>query len=256
MTDAQSIDRPQRVFRGSLLHNEAASPADARSASTPIFAERPIARLLLPLIALMFWALTHCYPGIIGDAGVYVGRVLADFDPNGVGRDMMFVHDGQSQFSLFPILLDRLVAAIGTERTGLLLAFVSMAGWTAALAYFAKQYGPRYFIPVVIIFVALLPVNYGAPMRFSFSEVLTVARPFSEALGHRRARRSCRAAHMAGVCVSRRLEPHPSADGAARMVRLRPGVEPRELALVRSLRRRRRSCSSPAPWPAFRFCIA
>ncbi|MGA3302116.1 MAG: hypothetical protein ABSC72_02385 [Methylovirgula sp.] len=182
MTDAQSIDRPRRLFRDSLLHKEAASPADAGAAATPIFAERPVARILLPLIALMIWALTHCYPGLIGDGAVYIARVLADFDPNGVGRDMMFVHDGQSQYSLFPILLDHLVPAIGTERTGLLLAFVSMAGWTAALAYFAKHYGLRYFISVVIIFVALLPVNYGAPMRFGFSEVLTVARPFSEAL--------------------------------------------------------------------------
>ena len=38
-----------------------------------------------------------------------------------------------------------------------------MAGWTGALAYFAKQYGPRNFIPVVIIFVALLPVNMARP---------------------------------------------------------------------------------------------
>ncbi len=172
MTDAQSIARPQRLFRDSLVDDKAASAADACAASAPIFAERPLARILLPLIALMVWALTHCYPGIIGDGAVYVARVLADFDPNGVGRDMMFVHDGQSQYSVFPILLDHLVATIGTERTGLLLAFASMAAWTAALAYFAKHYGPRYFIPIVILFVALLPVNYGAPMRFGFSEVL------------------------------------------------------------------------------------
>ncbi|HEY1735725.1 MAG TPA: hypothetical protein VGG12_03680, partial [Methylovirgula sp.] len=182
MTDAHSIDGPQRVFRGQLSREAAPNSADMRVASAPLFAERPLAQILLPLIALMIWALTHCYPGLIGDGAVYVARVLADFDPNGVGRDMMFVHDGQSQFSLFPILLERLVALIGPDRAGLLLAFVSMACWISAVAYFAKQCGPRYYIPVVIAFVALLPTNYGAPMRFGFSEVLTVARPFSEAL--------------------------------------------------------------------------
>lgn len=30
-----------------------------------------------------------------------MGRALADLDPNGVGRDLMFVHDGQFGFSLF-----------------------------------------------------------------------------------------------------------------------------------------------------------
>lgn len=182
MSDMHIPDMPLALLRHNLAPTGAAQKSEAAQESTPLFAERRIGLLLLPLMAVMFWALTHFYPGLIGDAGVYIARVLADFEPNGVGRDMMFVHDGQSQFSLFPIVLDHLVATIGTARTGLLLALISMVAWTSALAYFAKQYAPRHFIPVVIIFVALLPTNYGAPMRFSFSEVLAVARPFSEAL--------------------------------------------------------------------------
>jgi hypothetical protein len=138
--------------------------------------------IFLPLIAVALWALTHPYQGILGDASVYVGRALADLDPAGIGRDMMFVNDGQSRFSVFPLLLDRLVAAFGTGPTALALALLAMAAWLAALAGFARHFVPMRWIAVVVIFVAVLPASYGAPWRFNYSEVLAVPRPFAEAL--------------------------------------------------------------------------
>ncbi len=181
-SEAQTIDVPRGVRRERMPKAAPSKVQAPPAAVAPILAERPLGLICLPLIALALWLSTHCYPGILGDAGVYIGRALADLDPNGVGRDMMFVHDGQSRFSLFPLLLDHLVASLGTSGTALLLALVSIAAWLAALAYFAERYVAKSFIAVVIIFVAVLPVNYGAPMRFGFSEVLAVARPFSEAL--------------------------------------------------------------------------
>ena len=138
--------------------------------------------IFLPLIALAFWVLTHPYAGILGDASVYVARALADLDPAGIGRDMMFVNDGQSRFSLYPVILAKLVAWFGTGPTGLILALLSMAVWVAALCSFARQYvAPRYVF-LIVLFVAVLPVSYGAPWRFGYSEVLAVPRPFAEAL--------------------------------------------------------------------------
>lgn len=138
--------------------------------------------LFLALAAIALWALTHPYIGIIGDAKVYVGRALADLDPAGVGRDMVFVHDGQSRFSLFPILLDHLVAAFGTSPTALMLALCSMVAWIAALCCLARQFVPARAIFFVVICVALLPVAYGSPSCFSYSEILALPRPFAEAL--------------------------------------------------------------------------
>jgi hypothetical protein len=138
--------------------------------------------IFLPLIALALWALTHPYQGILGDATVYIGRALADLDPAGIGRDMMFVNDGQSRFSVFPLVLDRLVAVFGTGPTALALALLATAAWLFALAGFARQFVATRWIAVVVIFVAVLPVSYGAPWRFSYSEVLAVPRPFAEAL--------------------------------------------------------------------------
>jgi hypothetical protein len=138
--------------------------------------------IFLPLIAVALWALTHPYEGIIGDASVYIARALADLDPAGIGRDMMFVNDGQSRFSVFPLLLDHLVGSFGTGPTALMLALLSMALWIAALCALARQFVAPRFVFLVVLFVAVLPVSYGAPWRFEYSEVMAVPRPFAEAL--------------------------------------------------------------------------
>ena len=170
------------ALRDRLLHTRVADASSAPARPLPILAERPIGLICLPLIALALWILTHAYQGIVGDASVYIARALADLDPTGVGRDMMFVHDGQSRFSIVPLLLDRLVAAFGTNTTGLLLAYTSMLVWIAALAAFASRYVQKPFIAIVVIFVALLSTSYGAPLRFHFAQVLAVPRPLAEAL--------------------------------------------------------------------------
>jgi hypothetical protein len=138
--------------------------------------------IFLPPIAVAFWILTHPYQGILGDASVYVGRALADLDPGGMGRDMMFVNDEQSRFSLYPSVLDPLVAAFGTGPTALALALLGTGVWIAALCGFARQYVAPRFVFLVVLFVAVLPVSYGAPWRFGYSEMLAVPRPFAEAL--------------------------------------------------------------------------
>src|SRR6185437_3997393 len=94
----------------------------------------------------------------------------------------MFAHDGQSRFSLFPLLLDHLVPMFGTATTGVILGLSAMVAMTAALAAFAARYVAKPFIAIVVLFVAVLPTSYGATWHFSFSEVLAVPRPFSEAL--------------------------------------------------------------------------
>jgi hypothetical protein len=70
----------------------------------------------VPLIALSIFLLSRPYQGIIQDAYIYMGRALADLDPNGVGRDLMFVHDGQFGFSLFRFAATAMTALSGLAR--------------------------------------------------------------------------------------------------------------------------------------------
>ncbi len=176
MNRAQTFDMPRKA------PEFVAAKAAPSTSPAAILAERPFGFACLMLIGLAFWVLTHSYLGILGDANLYIGRALADLDPSGIGRDMVFVHDGQSHFSIFPLLLDHLVVWLGTDRTGLLLAILAVAAWIAALVAFASRYVAKPFIPLILIFVALLPTSYGAPQRFIYSEVITVPRPFAEAL--------------------------------------------------------------------------
>jgi hypothetical protein len=138
--------------------------------------------IFLPVIAAALWALTHPYPGIVGDASLYIGRALADLDPQGLGQDLLFAHDGQSRFSLYPILVKWLVIACGTDRAALTLVISSMCLWVAALAVLARRFLRPQHVWIVIVFVAVLPVNYGTPQRFGFSEMTAIPRPWAEAL--------------------------------------------------------------------------
>lgn len=174
------LDMP--LLRRGLASADVPAGTKAPASMREILAERPIGLICLALIAAAIWVLTHPYPGIIGDASVYVGRALADLDPNGIGRDMVYVHDGQMRFSIFPVLLDHVVAAIGTNWTGLLFSFLSMILWAGALAALAGRYVEKPFIAIIVIAVAVLPVAYGCPQRFSFSETIVVPRTLAEAL--------------------------------------------------------------------------
>jgi hypothetical protein len=138
--------------------------------------------IFMPVIATAFWALTHPYPGIVGDASLYIGRALADLDPQGLGQDLLFAHDGQSRFSIYPIIAKWLVIVFGTDRAALALVVSSMFLWVAALIVFALQFLTWRRVWIVIVFVAILPVYYGAPLRFGFSEAIAVPRPMAEAL--------------------------------------------------------------------------
>jgi hypothetical protein len=65
------------------------------------------------LLSLRVFLLSRPYQGILHDGYIYIGRALADLDPNGVGRDLMFVHDGQFGFSVFRFAATAFAALLG-----------------------------------------------------------------------------------------------------------------------------------------------
>src|SRR4051794_30009443 len=169
-----------------LASNPAAHVASSGSASRLWTALTGHAVPLIFCAAL--WAIGHPYPGIVGDAHIYVGRALADLDPSGVGRDMLFVHDGQFGFSLFPLVMRALVARLGP---GFAAEAISAAGclcWFAAALALAAQVAKGRAMWLVLVFVCVLPHGYGHNL-FVSAEALAVPRPFAEA-AVRRGRRS------------------------------------------------------------------
>ena len=90
-------------------------------------------------VCAALWALSHPYAGIIHDGRIYIGRVMADLDPAGIGHDMMFVHDGQFGFSLFPFLIHGLVAHLGPGAAARIVSGLGCLCSFAAATILAMQ---------------------------------------------------------------------------------------------------------------------
>jgi hypothetical protein len=139
---------------------------------------KPYALPLLFCAAL--WAACHPYPGIVGDSRIYIARILADLDPAGIGRDMIFVNDGQFRFSLFPLLAHGLVVQFGPALAAEVIASIGCLCWFGAAFAFARQLVTGRALWLVLVFVCVLPHGYGNHM-FVPAETMAVPRPFAEA---------------------------------------------------------------------------
>ena len=151
-----------------------AAPLSVRARAT-LWAKLP------PLIALLgLWLLVRPYAGISGDAILYVGKALAHLDPAGVGRDIIFSHDRQMQFSVFPLLLGGAVHLFGLSQAAEVVAFSAAVLWFFAAVVFAFHLAEARARWIILLFIFLAPATYANGFRFG--EALAVPRPFAEAL--------------------------------------------------------------------------
>ena len=153
----------------------------ATAVPRPRRAGRAFSPALAPLIALFgLWLLVRPYAGITGDAILYVGQVLAHLDPTGVGRDIVFSHDRQMHFTIFPLVLTGAVNWLGLSRSAEIFAFAAVLLWFFAICVLAFQLAEGRARWIILSFIFLAPTYYGN--GFHFGEALAVPRPFAEAL--------------------------------------------------------------------------
>jgi len=129
------------------------------------------------------WIFTHPYIGIVDDAIVYVGRALADLRPASVGRELDYVHDGQSAFSVYPRLLHWAVAAFGPGAAAEVLSAAGLACWIAAATFLMSRFASGARLWAVLICMAVMPSDYGSLDVFHYAEVLALPRVLAEAAG-------------------------------------------------------------------------
>ena len=127
------------------------------------------------------WALLRPYAGIVHDSRIYIGRALADLSPQTIGLEYAFLHDGQSRFSLFPRLIDGLVAALGPGLAAELISAAGLALWVSAAAYLLSRFlrGPSLWAALACL--AAFPARYGGYDVFSWAEPFATPRIFAEA---------------------------------------------------------------------------
>jgi hypothetical protein len=165
------------VTKNPVSSTAASQPQGAASAVPGAW--KAIARYALPLLMCAgLWAFCHPYLGIVGDSRVYVGRILADLDPGGVGRDFMFVNDGQSGFTLFPFLARPLVAHLSVGHAAQLIGAIGCFCWFAAALALATRFTTRRGVWLILVMVCALPSGYGDPVFFA-AETAALPRPFA-----------------------------------------------------------------------------
>ena len=131
-------------------------------------------------VVVLAYALTRCDQGIQGDAHIYLGRALADLDPRGVGRDLMFVHDGQSAYSVFGFVARLGVSHIGLAATAQILDAAAVIVWAAAMLALIATLRPGRTFAVVAAATLLLPRWYTPWHGLGAGEAAAIPRPFAE----------------------------------------------------------------------------
>lgn len=138
------------------------------------------------LAAFGLLLLSRPYQGVIHDGRLYVADALAKLDPSGVGRDLMFVHDGQFGFSLYTPMLARLIHALGLSTGVMIIVATTLVLWFLALALLVNRFlagQPPAVRWAALVFAAALPSLYGPMDVIAFGEAYATPRGLAEAAG-------------------------------------------------------------------------
>lgn len=132
------------------------------------------------LLSITMLLLLHRYAGIASDSILYMGQALAQVEPSIFAHDLFFQYGSQSQYSLLPWILGKLLNYIplptlfmwGTLCSLLLFAASS---WAALSKLFPQQ--QRYWAWFGVL---CLPGIYGTVHIFSYNEAFLTSRPLAE----------------------------------------------------------------------------
>ncbi len=213
-------------------------PAGARA---PAFRDsagqqRITRRSILTAAALfVVWVICNPYFEIDHSSLIYAGRILADLDPSGVGRDAMFRFDGQSSFTVFTGLNRLIVRWTDLPTAMMAISALSVAAAFCAASSLALTVADGRARLLAILYAAALPAYYGGYKIFSYAETATTPRPFAEALvmlgaaALVRGRRDWAAAAMAGATL---LHPIMALPGVLLLIAWVVVEDPRWLAAL------------------------
>lgn len=157
------------------------SPAACRlgAADTP---ERSWVRTSFGALAVVgLFLMARPYQGIIHDSLLYVGRALANLDPQGLGRDISFATDGQSAYSLYPGALTLLTARFGPGLAAMIATALGLTLWLVAMVSLVRSLVPAHAHFAALAFVATVPGTYDCFEIFRFGESFATPRTIGEA---------------------------------------------------------------------------
>ncbi len=152
--------------------------------------ERPaLGTVLLWASLVPVLALARPYGGLIKDARIYIGRGLADRDPAGLGRDLLFANDPQTGFSALAQVVRGLLTVMPAGQASLLLVSVGLLLWLCAAVAVARvltsvtssRTANDRLVWATVVAILALPSAYGAFDLFGYAEANATPRIFAEA---------------------------------------------------------------------------
>lgn len=90
-------------------------------------------RIVLTLLLVAVWIVTHPYGGIVHDAQLYMVQALYRIDPARYAGDLYFQFGSQDRFTVFSLIYAPMVAALGIGPAHLGMALAGQAAWLGGL---------------------------------------------------------------------------------------------------------------------------
>ena len=138
--------------------------------------------VVLLLLCVTAWMLSHSYLGLFHDAGLYTLQALARLNPPSLNQDVFLQSGSQDRFTVFSPLYAGAGRWLGIETAAAALTFVFQmtlfaAAWTLARAVMPA----RMALYGLAVFIAI-PGDYGADRIFTSVEQFLTPRMAAEAL--------------------------------------------------------------------------
>lgn len=130
---------------------------------------------------MLAWLIAFPYRGLEHDAQLYAFQGLNRLDPLLLGADLFIRLGSQDDFTLFPVIVAWVISMIGVEHSAALITLVSFFILVAACGWLASRLVSRDAAVLAVIFLLIMPAQYGSHGIFQVAEMFLSPRVLAEA---------------------------------------------------------------------------
>jgi hypothetical protein len=146
-----------------------------------LMTRRAVCAAAFALLPIALWCLTHRYPGLVGDAGLYAVQALSRTDA-GFSRDLFLSNASQDRYTLFSPFYAFFIKILGMRAAAISLLVVFKICFYATAWAFSRRLFDTGTALLATALLVVTPLEYGAYHVFRVAEDMLTARSMAEAL--------------------------------------------------------------------------
>jgi hypothetical protein len=143
--------------------------------------ERHYRVVVLVLMLLTLWSVTHTYQGLVGDAELYAVQAMARIHPH-LGNDLFLRHGVQDEFTIFSPFYAGCIRLLGLRPAALTLLILFKLWFFAAAWALGRALANARSAFLGVALLLITAGTYGGYGAFRYAEDLLTARSLAEAL--------------------------------------------------------------------------